>query len=120
MNIVMFRPNLDVFGLPDRKEKEKADTKQTVIMWCQIFEGKSNGPYGGNFRTKPPPQKACGQDQECIFFVNSLLDSFSGRGRTSVRDSLRIFFAPHVYRSATTKNLKPIYSFSSKLFSRPG
>ena len=48
----MFRPHLDVFievcGLPDQY-KMKADTKITVVMWCQIFNRKSVAPSSGDF-----------------------------------------------------------------------
>ena len=52
MNKIISRPNLDMsrgfIGLPDKKMK--ADTKLTVIMYCQIFGKKSVAPSSGNFR----------------------------------------------------------------------
>ena len=47
VNLVMFRPNLDmcidVCRLPD-PYKKNADTKLTVVRWCPICYGKSIAP----------------------------------------------------------------------------
>ena len=68
------------------KNKMKAYTKLTVVMCCQIVDRKSVAPSSGDFRRRPAPRYACGQDQECWrkkVLVNKLLHRFRGRGRTS-------------------------------------
>ena len=54
------------------KTKIKAHTKLTVVMCCQIVTRKSVAPSSGDFRQRPAPRYACGQDQESwrnIFLV---------------------------------------------------
>ena len=46
------------------KTKMKAYTKLTVVMCCQIVARKSVAPSSGDFRRRPAPRYACGQDQE--------------------------------------------------------
>ena len=46
------------------RAKKKADTKLIVVMGCQIFYRKSIEPSSGDFRRRPLPRKACGQDPE--------------------------------------------------------
>ena len=74
----------------------KADTKVKVVIWYQIFDKKSTAPSSGDFCRRPPARKACGQDQEFrekkTIWLNCLLDSFGGHGRTSARGSLRFFY----------------------------
>ena len=33
--------------------KKNEDTKLTVVMWCQIFDGKSITPYSGDLCQQP-------------------------------------------------------------------
>ena len=52
INLIIFSLYLYMFiyvwGLPNQK-KQKADTKLTVVMWCQIFDRKSTAPSSGHF-----------------------------------------------------------------------
>ena len=60
-------PHLDMFihiCKPPDRYKMKGDTKLTSVMLCHIFDRKSTEPSSGNFRRRPLPQLACGQDQE--------------------------------------------------------
>ena len=56
--------------------KIKADTKLTVVMWCQIFfYRKSIAPSSCDFRRRPPPRSICLQVQKFwrFSYYNKLL-----------------------------------------------
>ena len=56
--------------------KIKADTKLTVVMWCQnFFYRKSIAPSSRDFRRRPPPQSTCLQVQKFwrFFYYSKLL-----------------------------------------------
>ena len=46
------------------KPKMKAETKQTIVMCCQIVARKSVAPTSGDFCWRPVPWYAYGQDLE--------------------------------------------------------
>ena len=48
------------------KTKMKAYTKLNVVMCCQIVARMSVTPSSSDFRRRPPPRYACGQDQEFL------------------------------------------------------
>ena len=45
-------------------QQQKNGTKFAVVMWSQIFDGKSTASSSANFCWQPPPRYACGQDKE--------------------------------------------------------
>ena len=47
-------------------QKKKAGTKLTVLMWCQIFDGKSKTPYSGDFRRRTRPVDKISRKQKKI------------------------------------------------------
>ena len=59
INLIIFRPYLDVFinvyALPVQN-KMNTDTKVTVVMWCKIFDRMSTAPSSGHFFRRPPPR----------------------------------------------------------------
>ena len=71
----------------------KADTKMSVVMWCQIFDRKSIVPSSGDFcRQLPPVDKINTQRRKNYFLVNCLLDPLFGHGRSFACSSLRELF----------------------------
>ena len=93
-------------------------------MCCQIFHRKPVAPPNGDFRRRPAPRQARGQDQEFIFFrlTNYYTASAAAAGLSRVCNLNEFSIATCFFGGAsgaflsTIKNLIPIYWFSKKLF----